>query len=90
VGINLDGYKTVNMDGTRGTEGFITLGHELKHAQDITTGKFSTASYKSVLDFDGGKLKSMNVREINTRMFENRLRLENGLMFRALPITLLK
>jgi len=94
VGINLSGHKTVNIDGSRGLPGsmggIVALGHELNHARDLTQGSFSNRSFKLAFDYDTGSLGKFHVREYNTRMFENRIRLEQGQKFRVLPFIFLK
>jgi RHS repeat-associated protein len=80
---------TTNQDGTiGGAPAFISLGHELKHAQDNAEGTNHNIGIPA-FDFDGAKVRpNFGLREMNTRVFENRLRSENGVKPRALPIPL--
>lgn len=88
---------TVNMDGSTGVENgsFITLGHELQHARDLATGSYTDDVLPSVFDFDNKKIMTGNsnrpftVREFKTRMFENKIRHEQGKVLRALPLPII-
>ncbi|HMR68469.1 MAG TPA: RHS repeat-associated core domain-containing protein, partial [Anaerolineae bacterium] len=84
---------TANADGSRGLAGgaFITLGHELNHARDLVTSNFDRTVLSPVIDFDPTPVRVTNQfskRELNTRIFENKLRNEQGLKARALPLPL--
>ncbi len=88
--------QTVNADRTRGLEGgsFISLGHELEHARDHVTGASTVQKFPLTFDFDknqgsGGFTNKFSFREYKTRVFENKLRSEQGLKPRALPIPIL-
>jgi RHS repeat-associated protein len=85
--------STANADGTRGLKdgAFITLGHELSHAFDLVKGKFDKTVLSPVIDFDqtpAGVNNQFTRREFKTRVFENKLREEQGLRARALPLPL--
>ena len=80
--------NTTNADGTRGAPAAIGLAHELKHANDYAKGENHSATVPAY-DFDGKKVRNnFGVKEIETRVFENRVRQENGVKPRALPIPL--
>lgn len=85
--------STFNADGTRGLKDgtFITLGHELNHARDLVKGKFDKTILPPVIDFDftpAMVTDKFTRREFKTRVFENKLRDEQGLKARALPLPL--
>lgn len=85
--------STANADGTRGIEGgaHITLGHELNHARDLVTSNFDRTMLSPVIDFDPNPpavTDKFTRREFNTRVFENKLRNEQGVKARALPLPL--
>ena len=81
--------NTTNADGTKGAPAVITLGHELKHADDNAKGVNYNGSVPAY-DFDGqGTVRrNFGIKEIETRFFENRLRQERGVIPRAIPIPL--
>ena len=88
VYVDLNASQTLNVDGSKGTEPFITLGHELNHAKDIVKGE-NDRSVITLIDPDSPKpanIQPFTQGEVNTRIFENTLRDENQLNLRALPI----
>lgn len=91
VGVDLRAPNTVNQDMTRGVKSSsVTLGHELNHAREFAKGTFNYDSYPATYDFDTGKLIDFPKREYNTRVFENKIRDEQGLKRRAIPIIIIK
>lgn len=79
--------NTVNADGTRGgSPSQISLAHELIHASDMTFRGFENSS-SPAFDADTGFRPAFKEREFYTRLKENGIRDEQGVVRRALPIS---
>ena len=78
--------NTVNNDGTRGAvPNFISLAHELGHARSNAKGTNDRRIFQA-FDFDTNSIRPVTVEEFNARVNENKIRAEQGLKLRALPI----
>jgi hypothetical protein len=58
VYVDLTASQTLNTEGSKGTEPFITLGHELKHAEDIVQGE-NDRSVIALINPDSPKPKNI-------------------------------
>ena len=77
---------TVNADGsTGGGPSQITLAHELIHASDMTFRGIENSSFPAY-DADTDFQPQFTEREFHTRLRENAIRDEQGVVRRALPI----
>ena len=75
----------VNEDGTVGAPGSVSLGHELKHAQDIKNGKNDKNIDLTKTDPDTKQKGVLTNGEIKARETENKIRTENKVVKRKLP-----
>jgi RHS repeat-associated protein len=87
IGFQLDrAVPTTNADGTiGGVPNFISMSHELGHADSNGSGTNDRTEYAGY-DFDGKKVIQFTSEEIKSRFSENRIRQEHRIKPRATPI----
>jgi len=81
--------NTANVDGTRGgVPDFVSMAHELGHAKSNAEGTNDRTEFQ-LFDFDTQQVRPVTTEEFNSRVNENKIRQEQRLIQRALPIPLI-
>lgn len=80
------GSRILNKDLTRGRPGYVGLGHELGHANEMVNGAASQNWDLFIIDPDNPALKiGLPISEISVRKLDSQIRKENGVVERMQP-----